>query len=836
MTIFSSITLRQKYNIKTKFKTQKIIVSIFLLTLFNNNIYSSSVSLEVDSIINKSNTDFQSEIKKYASDSIQIDIINRKAFLYGNAEIDYQKTNIKAGYIEIDWDNNTIYAKTIKDSLGNNTGHPIFKEGNETFKADYMKYNFKTKKCYVTKISTSEGDGYLLGEKVKKTRENIFYLKNGDYTTCDAEKPHYSIRSRKIKIIPKDKIITGPAHLRFFNLPTPIFFPFGFFPNNDKQSSGILIPSYGESEELGFFLKDGGYYFKIKNKADLSIKSDIYSKGSWSTRSNLRYKSIYKYNGNINLSYSNIINSIKGFPDYNIKKDFFIRWKHQQDPKSNPYFLFSANINAGSSTFHRNNLINNSDFLNNTFQSSINISKKWKNSPFNLSINARHNQNSQNKIVNLSIPELALNMNRIFPFSSLGDKNKTNWYNKIGLSYNLSTKNTINIADSLLLKSSFSDFKNGMKHTMPISTSIKLFKYLTLNPRLNLTERWYLKKIKKEWNSNSNTIEEKTLNKFTRGIDYNFSTSLNTKIYGILQFPKRKITAIRHVITPNLSFSYNPDMSEYKNNGFATVRNELTDEYETYSTMKNGIYGSPSNTKNGYINLNIGNILGVKIKKENDSTQQIKKIKIIESLNFGTSYDIFKDSLNFSNINLNARTRIVKLFDINFSSTYDLYKSNMQQTRNINEFEIENGRLARFIRLNTSIGMNLSNQTFSKNNKEEDFFNIPWNFRAHYSLTYNKGYKSSKEADTVQLLNFSGNIKITKKWKIGFRSGFDFDTKKLTYTTIDVYRDLHCWEMMFNYIPLGFHRSYTLTIRVKSNILKDLKYERKKDWFDPEYN
>ena len=364
---------------------------------FNNNPKDSLIANNKNS-----NFSFEDEIIKDAKDSINIDLKNKKIFLYGNAKILYKDIKIEAGFIEIDWNTNVITAKPKLDTLGKKIQIPFFKEGEESFNAEEIKYNLKSKKGIIKQIKAKEGEGFILGDKVKKTENDILYLKNGDFTTCDHDKPHFSIRSKKIKVIPGEKIITGPAYLRLFNFPTPLALPFGYFPNNQKKSTGLIFPSYGESANLGFFLKEGGYYFTLSDKADLSIKGDIYSKGSWGLKSLFRYKQRYKYSGNFDLSYGNIINSEKGFPDYSVKKDFFVRWNHKQDAKANPTLQFSANINAGSSTYHRNNTFNSNEYLSNTFQSSVNLSKRWEGKPFSLSANLRHNQNTQTKIINLS--------------------------------------------------------------------------------------------------------------------------------------------------------------------------------------------------------------------------------------------------------------------------------------------------------------------------------------------------------------------------------------------------------------------------------------------------
>ena len=830
-------------------KTQTLFLFLFLLTGAFNKSIADTIPPAPDSSQIQNNF-FDDEIKQFAEDSLKLSIDGKKAFLYGNAKIEYQKTTITASYIEIDWDKNTIYASFTTDSAKSKIGIPVFTEENESFKAEEMTYNFKTKKCSVKKITTKEGEGYILGKTVKKVSDAVFYLHKGDYTTCDAEKPHFSIRANKIKIIPGKKIITGPAYLSFFRIPTPLIFPFGYFPNNDKKSSGLIIPSYGESANMGFFLKDGGYYLTLSEKMDLSLKSDIYTQGSWNLKSLLRYNNRYKYSGNLNLSYGNMKNSYVGFPDYSEKKDFNIKWSHKQDQKANPSLTFSANVEAGSSTYHRNNSYDDNEYLKNTMSSNINLSKSWNDGFFNnLNLSLRHSQNTSNKNISLTLPDVSLNSKRVYPLKLIGNSAKTQWYDKISIQYGMNTKNTISTTDSLLFtKNSLSKFRNGMTHNIPISSSIKVLKYFTLTPSFNLTERWYLNRIEKTWNSNDSTLTTDTISKFTRAHDYNLSTGLNTKIYGLVEFKKSKIAGIRHVMSPNISFTYNPDFSDEKYDYYKTVQINENGETQNYSIMENGIYGSPSNRESGTINFSLGNILDMKIRNNKDTVETFKKIKLIESLGISSSYNIFSDSLNFSNIRLNARTRLLNILDITFSSDYDPYVTNTDRTNRINQFELStNKRLARLKSFTTSIGLSINDKSFSADkdeNKDEkkeeeenrDFYAIPWDLSANYSLTYDKGHNIAAFADTTQSLTFSGNLKITKNWKIGFRSGYDFDEKELTYSSVDIYRDLHCWEMLFHWIPLGYHQSYTLTIRVKAAALRDLKYEKKKDWFTPEYD
>jgi len=824
-------------------KSRFLIVSLIFLTCLANNSFGQEPVIITDTLEVKDSTNktfINDDILYDASDSMHFDIVNKKVFLYGDAFIKYENTEIKADFIEIDWTKNQIFAKGRIDSSRKMSGYPHFKEGTKTFKAKEMTYNYKSKKGIIKELVTKEGEAFIHGKKVKKSRSEVMYLKKGEYTTCNAEKPHFSIRANRIKVIPGKKIVSGPAYLTVFNVPTPLFLPFGFFPNTSKESSGILIPSYGESANLGFFLKDGGYYFVLNKQMDLSVKGDIYTKGSWATRSLLRYKKRYKYNGNLNLSYGRMINSEKDLPNYSLKKDFFIKWTHKQDPKANPSLLFSANVNAGSSTYHKNNSYNANDYLSNTFTSSISLNKKWEGTPFNLSTTLNHNQNTNTKIVNLTLPAVTFSMNRIFPFKRK-KVGKTNWYDKIGVSYSMNTKNEISITDSLLFKSdALSKYRIGMKHSIPISTSVKLLKYFTFSPRFNLTERWYLTQIEKSWDGSS--IVTDTLHKFTRAHDYSMSASLNTKLYGIAQFKKGKIAAFRHVLTPNISFSYRPDFSKENFGYYKTIQSDTLGNTQTYSVMQNGIYGSPGSSKSGNINFSLGNLIDMKVRSKKDTTKTLKKVTLLQSMGISSSYNIFVDSLNLSTINLNARTKLLGLLDVTFSSRYDPYIINSSGKR-MNQFEIKNGRLARFTNANAALGLNISESFFNKKTedekeqekKEDDFYKIPWNLNMNYTIAYNKNNQASSEVTPTQSLNFSGNIKITPKWKIGFRSGYDFKEKELTYSSVNVYRDLHCWELLFHWIPIGFHKSYTLTIRVKASVLKDLKLEKKKDWIDMNY-
>ena len=800
----------------------------FFLVLSTTNAQNNSTSDSVkDSIY--SNDPILDKIISFAEDSIDYDLQNNKVILYHNAKINYQNIELQAAYIEIDSKNNTVFAKSLKDSLGNNYGYPNFTENNNSFSSKEITYNFKTKKGIIKEVVTKEGESFIHGKKVKKEESDVLFTYNGKYTTCNLDHPHFAIKAKKIKTIPNKKIITGPAVLEFGGVPTPIALPFGFFPNQKKQSSGIIFPTYGESRNLGFFLRNGGYYFAINDKMDFSLKGDIYTKGSWALRANSNYKKRYKYNGYLNLSYSSIKSGSKLIQTQTDKRDFLIKWKHNQDPKASKNSRFSADVNAGSSTFHQNNSYNDNDYLSNTFQSSASYSKTFSNS--NFSLNLRHSQSTLNNTVNLTLPEVTYSVNRIYPFKFLNKSQTKKWYDKISFNYNMNAKNQVSSVDSLLFTTNtLENLKNGVLHKIPLSTSFKTLKYVTVSPGFNYEEKWYFNKLERSFFQNQ--ILTDTISGFDRVYSYNARVNINTKLYGLFNFKKGKIKAIRHVISPNLSFNYNPDFSNAKYGYYQELVSDTLGNTTTYSAYQNGIYGNASSKEQGNISLAISNILEMKVKTKNDSINSSKKVSLFDNINIRSSYNIFADSLNLSLININGRTQLFKKINFRFNSSFDPYTLDENNNR-INKLYISQNKFpARFLNSSASLGF-----SFSGGKNEESFnnwqdyidFDIPWNLSVDYNFNYNK---FSIANAFNQSLNFNGNINLTPKWKLGFNSGYDFINKDLTYTSLDIYRDLHCWEMRFKWIPFGNHQSYNFTIRVKASVLQDLKWEKKKDWYD----
>jgi hypothetical protein len=813
----------------------------------------TALVIKVDTTISKDAVETKTNYK--AKDSMRIDLISQKIYLFGSAEVTYGEINLKADTIIVDLLNDMVFAKGKTDSLGKPVGQPVFTESGSSYTANEMTYNFKTKKGSISEVTTQEGEGFVRGEKVKKTSTDVLYIKNGYYTTCNLDEPHFSLATSKLKIIPNDKIITGPTVLKIGAVPTPLGLPFGLFPNKKGRASGILIPAYGDSPRLGFFLKDGGYYFSFGEKADLKLTGDIYSKGSYSGRVESNYRNRYKYNGNFALSYSNIKDGYKEFPTYVESREFWVNWRHSQDPKARPNSNFSASVQAGTNSNFTNNLNSApNNYLSNNFQSSITYSKMFPNSPFSLNVGANHSQNTQTKIVSISAPNVGLNMSRIFPFK--GNSTKNNLGRNIGVSYSGNFKNSIAVADSNLSLNRMDDIianemQNGVKHSIPLSTSTKVLKYFTLNPSISYNEFWYFKSITKEFNTSSGlldtngtpikTLDVDTTFGFQSSRNVQFSTGISTKLYGLIQFKKGKLKAIRHVMTPQVSYSFTPEIRDGLNSYTDTSGKEIE-----YSIYENGVYGRPNTARSNRLNFNLINNLEMKLAKKSDTGMTVKKVSIFDNLGLSTGIDFERDSLKWDAFRLSGRTRITEILNIAFNGVFDPYAINDSTGVRINKTNYsDNGKLSRFTSGNVSFQMQFrggdkKKKTSDKATEEElDYinnnmnqyidFSVPWSFGVSYVINYSK--PAFKETIT-QTLNFNGELKLTDKWKVDFNSGYDFEQKDVTYTNVNIYRDLHCWELSFNWIPLGFQKSYSVTINVKASVLQDLKLNRRRNYYD----
>ena len=843
------------YNFYTKHFRIVQIVAFCLLTLSSTTVFSQEADTTiidtsiVDTVIVDTLTSpdaLKSTVTYKALDSIRIDMKSKLVYLFGQSEVYYEDSELKAEVIEIDMDSNVVTANGKQDSLGKYYGEPKMKESGKEFDAHEIKYNMKTKKGLVVDAVTHEGENYIHGHKVYIQPDKTSYIKNGKYTTCNLKHPHYYFSANKLKIIPEDKIITGPANLVIEDVPTPIAIPFGFFPNSNKQKSGLIIPSPGESGQYGFFLLGGGYYAAISDNLSTQLTGDYYTKGSWAGNMLTNYKKRYKFKGSLNTNYSVFKNSYKEFPDYAETTNFFVKWNHQQDPKARPNSIFSANVNFGNSENFTNNFNSTgAQFLSTSFNSTVSYKKSWAGKPYSLSLNGYHSQNTLNKTVTVRLPEVAFNVSRIYPLKRKNAIGKQRLYEKIGISYSMNTKNEVTANDTLFSTRNIGlltdQFQNGMRHSIPLSTSFKVLKNFTVNPTFNYSEIWYLESVNKEWNDQTNQVDTDTLNQFVRGNSYSMGTSVSTKIYGMYQYRGNVIKALRHVITPSIGLSYTPE----NNSGLRSYTDSSNTSYE-YSIFENGIYGRSNSTEAGLINFGLLNNFEMKVRNRKDSLGKDKKIKLLESLKFSSSYNIVADSLNWSNINISARTNIFKKISLNFNGTVDPYAldslSTPGVTKRINTSEWNtSGKVGRLTSANLAVGFTLKSKVKTQE-KQSDYgseqeleyiranpeafidFNVPWTLNVNYNIRY---AKPLFESSIIQTLNFNGDFSLTDRWKLGFNSGYDFEAKDLSYTSVDIYRDLHCWEMSFHWVPFGQRQSYLFTIKVKSAILQDLKLTRR---------
>lgn len=833
-----------------------------LSTVYAQTESNDSIKYSIDQPKKNKEFSIESKIIRSAKDSVKVNYATQKAYLYGKARVEYENIILEAAYIEIDFRNNLVYAIGMPDSSGKIIGNPVFKEGSEEYTTTEIKYNFNTRKGLVYNVTRQEGDAYVFLSEGKKMPDNTTYVHSGHFTTCSLPHPHFSIRYNKGKIIPNDKIVTGPIYMEIEDIPIPLMLPFGFFPNKRGRANGILIPTYGFTENRGYFLSNGGYYTGLGDHMDLALRGDIYTRGSWALKANSNYNYRYKSSGQLSVEFAKNKMGETDTENYTEDQAFFVRWNHRQDPKSNPNSSFSANVNFGSTQYNKLNSYNTNDYLSSTFQSSINYSTKIGNN--NLTINLNHNQNSKTHVMNLDVPTLSFSTPRINPFQRKKMIGKTKWFEKINFTYRLDAKNQLVTTDSMLKYTQFTDFNNGIVHKVPISLSTPI-SFFNWTNSINLAEYWYFSTVNKFWDPNmvingvdTGGVYTDKIYGFNAGHEIAFNSSISTRIYGMYSLKFGPIKAVRHVATPTIGFSYRPNISETFNY-YRQFTGDDGNIYQ-YSIFEGGIFNGPPQGKSGAISFNIGNTLEAKVKSNSDTITGIKKIRIIESFNLSTSYDLAKEEFQLAPLSISARTTIFKQIGVQFTGSWDFYAFDTIAGKRINEFNYKvNKKLLRenSYNINFSMSYALSANTFknkeSKSNykssagTEEELnqvnafpdryvdFNNPWTLNLNYSFVYTDAFstKPYKYVKTVvQTLNFSGDVNITSKWKIGFTSGYDFEHKEVSYTSLDIYRDLHCWEMMFNWIPMGPRRSYNLTIRVKSPLLQDLKINKKRDWRD----
>lgn len=817
-------------------------------------------------------------IKHYAEGYTFQDAKKETVELYDKANITYTDIDIKAGIIVIDYKNSTLFAKGIKDSTGY-IQRPVFKQGSQESEQDSMFYNFDTKKALIYGVKTVQAGGIITyGNVTKRVNDSTIYIRDIRFTTSEKEIPDYYIKTKKAKVVPNKKIIVGTSNLVIADVPTPLFLPFAYLPLGKSRASGFIVPSWGQNNNQGYFLQNGGYYFALNDYFDLAVTGDVYSNGSWGLRGDSRYNVRYRFNGNFSIRFENIIQSLKGFDDFSKSTNFNVRWTHNQDGKASPNSRFSASVNLGSSRYFRESLneINNSQFLTNTFNSSISYSTRFVGTPFSLSLSANHTQNTNTGDVNMTLPAMQVNMDRIFPFAGKGGIKK-NPIQKMGINYSLQGQYQINTKDSLFFKKEmFETARAGMLHNASTSTNIKVLKYFTLAPSINYREVWAFDFIKRTYSptlvNDDDTVGgviTDTIRGFKSFREYNTGLSLSTNIYGIVNFKKGRLKSIRHTIRPSISYSYRPD--------FADIYNEQVQQSSdptdilTYSPFEQSLYGRPSSGVSNSIGISINNVLEAKVApKDPDSDEEDKKITILNNLNFSTAYNIAADSLRWSPVSVSSGTRLLKdKLAINLNASLDPYRVNNNGQR-IDEF---NKGIFRITSANLTANYSLRSTDFEKEEEEEEEENtsgngaqntpdvlgnnidptnrfaqgignkgsskqkdvkttlykakIPWSLSLAYSATYVNNGISNIGVNNHSLM-FSGDVELTPKWNVGFSSGYDILRGGFTFSRLNFSRDLDSWRFNFNWVPFGTNTSYTFFIGVKSSVLSDLKWDKNK--------
>lgn len=811
------------------------------------------------------------KIKYKAEAYAKIDQRKKHITLYDRAELYYQDIELKAGIIIMDYSKDEVYAGRIKDSLGNYTQRPVFKQGTNVVEPDSIRFNTKTKKALVWNSRTDQGEFKVKAEITKKENDSVYFMKSARFTTAkDIDNPEYYFIAQKVKLVPGKKVVVGLTNMVIADVPTPLALPFAFFPMSQKAASGILVPTYGDSRQRGYSLQNGGYYFALSDHYDLAVLGDYYTNGSWGLRFESRYASRYAFSGNLNFRYENLISSERGFPDYSKTKIYNIQWSHTKDPKSNPNQRFSASVNLGSSRYFQQsiNQVNVGSQLNNTLSSSISYSTTIQTVPqVNISLTATHQQNTQTQTINMTLPTLQASVDRIFPFAPK-DGIKKGFFKNINLQYNLRGENRITTTDSLFFKSEmFKGMNTGFQHSIPLSTNFKVFKYFSATTSVNYQEVWYLKTIEKEFDPAANTVVNRDVHGFDAYRTYSFSSSLGTTIYGTFNFGEdKKIQAIRHVMRPSVSYSYTPSFEEY----WDTYDPNGTGQMMTpYTRFEGGIFGAPGRAIANNIGFALSNTFEAKVTDRDSTATEPKKVMLLNNLNFSTAYNLAADSLRLAPIRMSGGTTLFEnKMNVNFAATMDAYAID-NAGRRINKWNIDNGgSLFRMTSANMNIGYTVSsrgdgkdkksqnNQGLRNGGREDDLFGtntdfsdrresqfdedendetdavseffkskIPWDLTLAYSLTY--GNNARQNEITGNSLMVSLNTDLTPRWRVGVSTGYDFVQNGVTFTQFRFERDLLSWRMDFNWTPFGDNSFWGFFIGIKAGVLQDVKYEKR---------
>lgn len=822
------------------------------------------------------------KVKYTAKQYVRINRKENKLYLYDEAELYYQDIELKAGIIVLDYAINEVTAGRIPDSSGVLKQNPYFKQINNEIYPDSLRFNFDTQKALIWNSKSAQNGMNVYAAFTKKENDSVYYIKDAKVTTGgELDNSDYYFRIRKGKMVPQGKIVTGFTNMYIADVPTPLALPFAYFPSSQKQQSGFLFPTIGESNNRGYYLQNGGYYLAMSQFFDLGLTGDYYSNGSYGFRMDSKYRKIYNFSGSLSMRFENLITGERGIQGYAKSTVFNVRWNHSKDPKSSPNSNFSASVNFGTSDYFREsvNQLNSPNFLNNTLSSSVAYSKRIPGTPsVNMSINANMSQNSNTKSVNLTLPTFQGSIDRIYPFQPK-DRPKKGILQNINFQYSTRAENRIITSeDNLFTGAMFKNARSGIQHSIPLSTNFKILKHFNMAASMSYKEVWQPKTIKyNDYDPTINGIVKDTLSGFSAYRTYSYGMSMGTTIYGIVNFKEdKKIRSVRHTVRPSLSYSSAPSFDQYYDEYIIDADGNTRE----YTPFEGGLFGTPSRGISKSMGISISNNFEAKIVDPDSTKTELKKIQLIKNLNFNTSYNFISDEFKWSPVRVSSGIDLFnKKMAINLGATLDMYALN-EENKRINEFNInQGGGLFRVTSANLNTGYNFSNETFSKDKKKEDeeeeeeeadpfgyFENtsgggrdddlfgdtigmnnemnrenemkenakypsyraeIPWNLRFTYSLTYNNSRNQNDFSNNS--LMFSGDVEITPKWKIGGSSGFDFKNHGFTYTQIRLNRDLDSWRLDFSWVPFSNRASWNFFIGIKSGLLSDIKYEKNRE-------
>ena len=851
-------------------------------------------SIHADSINRQKSNGLNAPVEFASDDSLVYIAPTKQVRLYGNAKVKYENMNLESDKVRMALDSSRVHATGSADTTGKLTGSPVFTMGSDKYESDTMSFNFKTKRGFINNVYTEQEDGFLSSQHSKRDSSGVLYLEHGRYTTCDAPHPDFYIALSRAKVRPGKDVVFGPAYLVVADVPLPLAIPYGFFPFTKSYSSGFIMPSYGDESARGFYLRDGGYYFAINDKWDLKLLGEIYTKGSWGLSAASNYRKRYRYNGSFFFSYQNTKNGDKGMPDYSEQTSFKIQWSHRQDSKANPFSSLSASVNFATTSYERDNLnsmYNPQSYTQSLRTSSVSWTTNFSSLGMTLSGTTNLSQNMRDSTISLQLPDLNVSVSRFYPFKRKKMAGKERWYEKISMSYTGHLSNSINTKEDLLFKSNLiKDWSNGMQHNIPINANFTVLKYINVNPSFNFTDRMYTNKVMKSWDEATQTEVADTTYGFYNVYNWSMSLSASTKLYGFW-LPSRKIfgdkiQAIRHVLTPQVSFSYAPDFGASRYGYYATYQKTDADGNVTlqeYSPYTGSLFGVPGKGKTGNISFDLSNNIEMKVKSDKDSTG-FRKISIIDELGLSMGYNMAAKERPWSDLSMRIRLKWWKNYTFNMTAVFATYAYELSENGTPyvgTHTEYSRGRFGRFQGMSQNFSFTLTpeklKKLFSGGDKDDDDddyrdnddtgvetnidddminaqrgarkqsagkaetdedgymkFSMPWSLTVGYGVTMRENTAGKFNTESMrypykftQTLNFSGNVRLSDGWNISFSSGYDFEEHDISMTTASLQRDLHCFNMSCS-VVLAPYTSYNFSFRCNAATLTDaLKYDKR---------